>query len=131
MLSRFFTHRKKLEEVDFVNEEFLHKKVNINGVYMRIMMCHRRYSVKHYGDLTVLNWRRWLRYCSFVVVTPVGKFWLLYFVFSLVLAKLVEDLMLGCFGFLSNLPAFATWSGLVGRWAMLLTLNITELTDDP
>ena len=26
----------------------------------------------------------------------------------------VEDLMLG-FGFLSNLPAFATWSGLVGR----------------
>ena len=26
----------------------------------------------------------------------------------------VEDLMLD-FGFLSNLPAFATWSGLVGR----------------
>ena len=44
----------------------------------------------------------------------------------------VEDLMFGCFGFPSNLPpAFVTWSGLVGRWAMLLTLNITELTDDP
>ena len=44
----------------------------------------------------------------------------------------VEDLMLDCFGFLSSsLPAFATWSGLVGRWAMLLTLNIIELTDDP
>ena len=27
----------------------------------------------------------------------------------------VEDLMLGCFGFLSNLPVFATWSVLVGR----------------
>ena len=27
----------------------------------------------------------------------------------------VEDLMLGCFGFVSNLPAFATWSGLGGR----------------
>ena len=43
----------------------------------------------------------------------------------------VVELMLVCFGFLSNLLAFATWSGLVGRGAMLLTLNITELTDDP
>ena len=42
----------------------------------------------------------------------------------------VEDLMLGCFGFLSNIPAFAK-PDLVGRWAMLLTLNITELADDP
>ena len=25
----------------------------------------------------------------------------------------VEDLMLGCFDFLSNLPVFSTWSGLV------------------
>ena len=76
----FIFHRKKLEEVDFVDKEFLHKKVNKNGVYMRIMVCYRRYSrryikaawVNHYGDLTVLNWRRWLRYCSFVVVKPVG-----------------------------------------------------------
>ena len=28
MQSWFVTHRKKLEEVDFVDEEFLHKKVN-------------------------------------------------------------------------------------------------------
>ena len=27
----------------------------------------------------------------------------------------VVDLMLSCFGFLYNLPAFATWSGLVSR----------------
>ena len=37
----------------------------------------------------------------------------------------VENLMLG-FGFLSNLPAFATWSDLVGTLAMLLTLNIVN-----
>ena len=43
----------------------------------------------------------------------------------------VKDLMFGCFGFLSNLPAFATWSGFLGRQAMLLTLNITELIDGP
>ena len=34
----------------------------------------------------------------------------------------VEDLIFD-FGFPSNLAAFATWSGLVGRWAVLLTLN--------
>ena len=99
--SRGFTHRKKLEEVEFVDKEFLHKLVNKNSAYMKIMLCYRRYSrkdtihhavkaawVKHYGELTVLNWRRWLRYCSFLVVKPVDYFWLLYFVFSLVLAKL-------------------------------------------
>ena len=95
------THRKKLEEVEFVDKEFLHKMVNKNSAYMKIMLCYRRYSrkdtihhavkaawVKHYGELTVLNWRRWLRYCNFLVVKPVDYFWLLYFVFSLVLAKL-------------------------------------------
>ena len=86
--------------------------------------------VKNDKNLTVLSWRRWLRCCSFVVVKPVGYFWLLYFVFSLVLANLMLD---ACFVWFSlpNLPAFATWSGFVGRWAMLLTLNITELTDNP
>ena len=44
--------------------------------------------IRHYGDLTVLNWSRWVKYCSFFVVNPVGYFWLLYFVFSFVLAKL-------------------------------------------
>ena len=34
----------------------------------------------------------------------------------------VEELILD-FGFLSNLPAFTNWSGLVGRWAVLLILN--------
>ena len=38
MQSCFVTHRKKLEEVDFVDEEFLHKKVK-KGVFMRIMVC--------------------------------------------------------------------------------------------
>ena len=45
--SWFDIHRKKLEEVDFVDEEFLHKKVNKNGVYMRIMVCYIRYSKRY------------------------------------------------------------------------------------
>ena len=43
----FVAHRKKLEKVDFVDEEFLDKKVNKNGVYMRIMVCYRRYSRRY------------------------------------------------------------------------------------
>ena len=31
------TYRKKLEEMDFVDEEFLHKKINNKEVYMWIM----------------------------------------------------------------------------------------------
>ena len=42
--SWFITHIKKLEDVDFVDAEFLHKKININGVYMWIMVCYGRYS---------------------------------------------------------------------------------------
>ena len=45
--SWFDIHRKKLEEVDFVDEEFLHKKVNKNGVYMRIMVCYIRYPKRY------------------------------------------------------------------------------------
>ena len=37
-----------------------------------------------------------------------------FFIFFLFGLGEVEDLMLG-FDFLSNLPAFATWPGLVGR----------------
>ena len=37
--SWFVTHRKKLEEVNFVDEEFLHQKVNKNGVYMWSIVC--------------------------------------------------------------------------------------------
>ena len=33
MQSWFVIHRKKLEEVEFVDEEFLHKKVNKNENY--------------------------------------------------------------------------------------------------
>ena len=40
------SHRKKLEEVEFVEEELLHKRINKNSVYMRIMLCYRRYSRK-------------------------------------------------------------------------------------
>ena len=39
--SWFVTHRKKLEEVDFVDEEFLHTKINKNGVYMWIMVARK------------------------------------------------------------------------------------------
>ena len=31
----------------FVDEEFVHKKVNKNGFCMRIMVCYRRYSRRH------------------------------------------------------------------------------------
>ena len=34
-------------QVEFVDEEFLHKKVNKSGVYMRIMVCYRRYSIRY------------------------------------------------------------------------------------
>ena len=45
--SWFVTDRKKLEEEEFVDEEFLHKKVNKNDVYMRIVLCYRRYSRRY------------------------------------------------------------------------------------
>ena len=45
--SWFDIHRKKLEEVDLSNEEFLDKKVNKNDVYMRIMVCYIRYSKRY------------------------------------------------------------------------------------
>ena len=38
MQSWFVTHRKKLEEVDFVDEEFLHKKINKKDVYS-VLWC--------------------------------------------------------------------------------------------
>ena len=61
MQSWFDTYRKKLEEMDFVDEEFLHKKVNKNGVYMRIMVCYRGYSKRYMylrqPDLSITLWR--------------------------------------------------------------------------
>ena len=45
--SWFVTYRKKLEEADFVEEKFLHKKVNKNGVFMKIMVCYKRYSRRY------------------------------------------------------------------------------------
>ena len=39
----FVTHRKKIEEVHLVDEEFLHNKVKSNGFYMWIMVCYRIY----------------------------------------------------------------------------------------
>ena len=41
------------EEVYFVDEEFLYKKVNRNGIHMRIMVSYRRYSKRH-GSYTAL-----------------------------------------------------------------------------
>ena len=43
----FVIHRKKLEEVHFADEEFLHKKVNKNDVFIRIMVCYRKYCRKY------------------------------------------------------------------------------------
>ena len=67
-------------------------------VYMWIVVYYRRYSrgctvhavkaVRQLGDLIALNWSSWLKYYSFFVVKLAGYFSLLYFVFSLVLAKL-------------------------------------------
>ena len=66
----FVTHRKKLEEVDFVDEEFQHKKINNKdfyyadyGILQKIFQKNKcmqlRQSglsgVRHYGDLTTLN----------------------------------------------------------------------------
>ena len=34
-----FPSYKKLEEVDFVDKRFLHKKINKNSVYMWISVC--------------------------------------------------------------------------------------------
>ena len=51
MQSCFVTHRKKLEEVDFADEEFLHKKVK-KGVFMRIMVCYEDYE--DYEDYGVI-----------------------------------------------------------------------------
>ena len=34
-------------QVKFVDEEFLHKKVKKSGVYMRIMVWYRRYSIRY------------------------------------------------------------------------------------
>ena len=74
----FVTHRQKLEEVDIVHEEFQHKKINNKDFCMWIMVYYRGYSrrcmylrqsrlfgVRHYRDLTTLNWSRWLKYYSF------------------------------------------------------------------
>ena len=122
MQSWFVTYRKKLEEVHFVEEEFLHKKVNKNGINMRIMASYRRYSRStcSYGSLSQALWRfdsielkevtKVLQLCcsqaSRLVLTS-----LFCFLFGF---GEVEDLMLD-FGFFSNLPASSTWSGLVGR----------------
>ena len=61
----FVTHRKKLEEVEFVNEEFQYKTVNNKDFYMWTMLCYWRYfrrymqllwqsglsGVRYFGDL--------------------------------------------------------------------------------
>lgn len=77
--SQFVTYRKKHEKKDFVNEEFLHKKINNKDVYIWIMVCYRRYcrrytvhvvkAVRQCGDLTALNRSRWLNHCSWLVLT--------------------------------------------------------------
>ena len=63
MQSWFVSHRKKLEEVDFVDADFMHKKINKNSVYVWIMVWKifqkmhvaKTVWVKRYEDLKVLN----------------------------------------------------------------------------
>ena len=65
----FVTHRKKFEEVDFVDKEFQHKK--INNTFKCVLWCATEDTledtcsykgsldglsgVRHYGDLAALN----------------------------------------------------------------------------
>ena len=51
------TYGKKLEEVVFVEEEFLLKKISNKSIYMDYgaMADIPEYAVKQYGDLTVLK----------------------------------------------------------------------------
>ena len=53
----FVTYRKKLEEVVFVDEEFLHKNTTNKDVYVdySAMADIQEDAVKKYGDLTTLN----------------------------------------------------------------------------
>ena len=53
----FVTYRKKLEEVVFVYEEFLHKNMANKDVYVDYgaMAGIQEDAVKKYGDLTTLN----------------------------------------------------------------------------
>ena len=57
----YVTHRKKLEKVDFVDEEFLDKKANKNGVYIRIIVSCRRYSRRYMyqgtASVSLVLWR--------------------------------------------------------------------------
>ena len=43
IIFRWFSRGLSLEETELVEEEFLHKKVNKNGVYMWTMLCYKKY----------------------------------------------------------------------------------------
>ena len=53
------TYRKKLEEVAFVEEEFLYKKISKKDVYVdygaMADISQAQVAVKQYGDLTALK----------------------------------------------------------------------------
>ena len=40
----FVIHIRKLEEMDFVDEEFLHKKIKTKDVHMWTVVCYKTYS---------------------------------------------------------------------------------------
>ena len=66
--SCFVIYKKKLEEMEFADEEFLRKKINNKDVYMWIMVCYRSRKtgrcsrgcmrLRQYGDVTALNSNR-------------------------------------------------------------------------
>ena len=64
-------------------EEFLHKKVNNKDVYVNYGATEDieedARSLRQDGDVTVFNWSSWLKFLKI-------KHFLVYFVFSLVLA---------------------------------------------
>ena len=51
------TYRKKLEDVVFVEEEFLYNKISKKDVYVDYdaWMISHKVAVKQYGDLTALK----------------------------------------------------------------------------
>ena len=55
--SYIVTYRKKLEEVVFAEEEFLHKKISNKDIYVDYgaMEDIAEDAVKQYGDLTALK----------------------------------------------------------------------------
>ena len=130
MQSWFVTLREKLEEADFVEEKFLQKR-STKLVFVWRIWCDTEDISKVdvakgivsqvlwiFDSIELKEMTKILQLCCSWISKLVLTF-LFCFLFGFGEA---EDLIFELF-FLSNLPAFAVWSALVCRWALLLTLN--------